>query len=235
MLKSAKTSSYYGVSKVYKGIFRVMSHNNKIRTIIGYFENEIDAALAYDNHVKKNNLDRRLNFPEPEPENLIPNTRLIRLTKGKFAIVDEEDYEKVNQYHWGVTNSSGCETLYACRTVMCNGKKKKILMHRFIMNAKSLDIDHRNGNGLHNYKSNLRECTENQNMWNSRPNKKSSSNYKGVTFHKRDKKYYCNIAFKNKHYHLGVFKDEIEAAKYYDAKAKELYGEFARLNFPDNA
>jgi hypothetical protein len=200
-------------------------------TYLGYFKTDIEAALAYDDYVKLNGLNRRLNFPEPEPENLIPNTRLIRLTQGKFAIVDEEDFERVNQFNWCAAQIR--HTWYAIRYDCTGGKRVRIYMHRFIIDTDAEMVDHHNRNGLHNYKSNLRPCNRAQNVVNSKKLKNCSSIYKGVSKNKTCKTFTSCIYKDKKPISLGNYYDEIEAAKAYDTKAKELYGEFARLNFPE--
>ena len=108
-------------------------------------------------------------------------------------------------------------------------------MHRAILNApKGLLVDHIDGNGLNNRKSNLRLCTFAQNAHNSRPRRNSSSRYKGVCWHKLKKKWTVSIYKGGKRTYLGYYDDEIEAALAYDRKAEELFGEFAYLNFPNH-
>ncbi len=106
-------------------------------------------------------------------------------------------------------------------------------MHRQIMAAPDhLVVDHIDHNGLNNTRANLRLCTSAQNLCNALPPANASSRYKGVSWEKRRKNWRVVIQFNNKTYHLGHFKNEIEAAKAYDERAKELHGEFACLNFP---
>jgi len=108
-----------------------------------------------------------------------------------------------------------------------------IAMHREIIRApEGLLVDHIDGNGLNNRKSNLRLCTHSQNTYNRRPNRNCSSRYKGISFHKMSKKWEVAICCKGKREHLGRFDDEVKAALAYDRKAKQLFGEFAYLNFP---
>lgn len=156
--------------------------------------------------------------------------KLIPLTKGKFAQVDDEDFEKVNQFKWCVQKIKNL--WYASRNISIEGKQKKVLMHRDVMNISdsSLFIDHIDHDGLNNQKINLRQCSQRENLYNKKGNKDTVSQYKGVTFF--NKKWVARINKDGKRYFLGGHLTEIEAAKAYDVKAKELYGTFAHLNFP---
>lgn len=162
------------------------------------------------------------------PENA---TCLIPLSQGKYALVDAEDYPKLARHKWSATR--GKTTFYALRHV---GRNKKIMMHRDVMNPPdNLLVDHIDHNGLNNTKNNLRLATYHQNNVNrikTRTNK-CSSKYKGVSLHKRDKLYHASICCNGKKYKLGSFKNETDAAKAYDKKARKLFCEFACLNFPD--
>jgi len=88
-------------------------------------------------------------------------------------------------------------------------------------------------NGIKNKRSNLRTCTSTQNTANQRK-RKGSSNFKGVSWYKREQKWRAGIGYKGKDFHLGYFNDELEAAKAYDKAAKDLWGEFANLNFEND-
>lgn len=152
----------------------------------------------------------------------------IQLTQGKVALVDDEDYDYLMQWKWCAHKVYN--TYYASRKYT---KSKNPLegscMHWRIMNGKM--IDHIDGNGLNNQKSNLRFCTNSQNQMNMRSNINSTSKYKGVCWKTRDKIWVAQIKLNQKVKHIGSFKNEEDAARAYDAKAKELFGEFARLNF----
>ena len=105
-------------------------------------------------------------------------------------------------------------------------------MHRLILKAEKGQVcDHINHNGLDNRRKNLRLCTNSQNFGNQRKRPNKSSIYKGVCFYKRDSKWQVGIECNYKKYYLGRFDNEIEAAKVYDKKAAELFGEFAYTNF----
>ena len=105
-------------------------------------------------------------------------------------------------------------------------------MHSQIMNAlEGMVVDHIDGNGTNNRRTNLRLCTRAQNLYNSRP-RASRSQYKGVRFDKRTGKWIAEITHRGRKHYLGAFDNEIEAAQAYDRKAGELFGPYARLNFP---
>jgi AP2-like factor (euAP2 lineage) len=149
--------------------------------------------------------------------------------KGKYvALVDDEDFERVNQFNWyaHITNY----TVYAARNTSVDENGKVIMMHQFILNY--IKIDHKDFNGLNNQKHNIRPCTHAENMRNRKPfkNIKSSSKYKGISFNKTKGKWVSLIWHNNKVIYLGQFEEEINAAKAYNKKAIELFGEFAFLN-----
>lgn len=147
---------------------------------------------------------------------------------GKYiALVDDEDFERVNAFNWSLLKSNN--KLYAVRQKQVDKKIEAITMHSFIMNRKI--VDHVDFNGLNNQKHNLRLCTLSENMMNRRPFVGSSSKYKGVYTNTKGDKYYAQITKSHKQMHLGTFTSEIEAAMEYDKMAKELFGEFAFLNF----
>jgi len=165
--------------------------------------------------------DSKLSLTIPRPPRPIP------LTRGKFALVDANDYYWLTKYKW--ISLSNANTSYASSRV----KGKITKMHRLITNAPAdLIVDHIDHDGLNNRRSNLRLCTPAQNARNAAPNKGTTSKYKGVHKSKGAKKWGATIQYNKKIYHLGTFENEIDAAKAYDAKAPELFGEFAHLNFP---
>lgn len=160
------------------------------------------------------------------------NMKQIPLTQGKFAIVDDEYYEYLMQWKWYARKDEN--TYYAVRWIMQNGKGIIQRMHRLILGLKKGDgkyTDHQNHNGLDNRLRNIRACTCSQNQQNRLPLKNISSRYKGVHLYKRTGKWKARIRLGKQSIHLGCFDKEIEAALAYDMKAKELFGEFAYLNF----
>jgi len=155
----------------------------------------------------------------------------IQLTQGQVALVDDEDYEWLNSFKWYAHKIGN--TFYAARHIRVNGKQKHQHMHQLIMgdNPLKLMIDHRDGNGLNNQRSNLRFCTHQENQMNQRPRKNSSSVYKGVCWFKRDHKWMAQIRIYGKLIYLGCFDHEEDAAKAYDEVVIKHFGEFAVLNF----
>jgi len=163
-------------------------------------------------------------------EALAEGAKLIPLTMGKVAIVDAEDYERLNEDKWYAIKTP--YTYYAGRT----SRRKHIRMHREIMRApRHLVCDHRDHNGLDNRKSNLRLCTQGQNLQNRRGSRGKTSRHKGVYYCRRDKVFGASICLNSKRYRLGYFKNEDDVGRAYDKKVIELFGEFAFLNFPDLA
>ncbi len=134
--------------------------------------------------------------------------KLIPLTQGKFAQVDDEDYEYLNQFKWFAHKSK--RTFYAEHT---DKKGKTLKMHRVILketNPKT-EIDHEDHDGLNNQKYNLKKCVGFKNCHNRQPDKNSSSKYKGVFYAKIEKKWAAAITV-----HIGKFETENEAALAYN-------------------
>jgi hypothetical protein len=156
--------------------------------------------------------------------------KLIPLTHGKFAQVDDADFEQISKYKWhSITNKSGNN--YAICSIKINGKFKTTYMHRMILGVteKSDWVDHKDNNGLNNRRTNIRIATPSKNQANRIPF--GNSKYKGVCFNKNSKLWRTEIQKDGKRITIGYFKDEKQAALAYDLKATELFGEFAYLNF----
>ena len=165
---------------------------------------------------KKFHLNKRnWNFEQPKDYKLIP------LTQGKFAKVDNEDFERLKDINWQVIKQG-----YASSGTVG-------LMHRYIMNAPDyLEVDHKEHDKLDNRKCNLRLASRSQNSAN-KPPREGSSKYKGVCWDKRYQKWVSYIKFNYNKYFLGYFNTEEIAAQTTDKKALECWGEFAYLNFPE--
>ena len=158
---------------------------------------------------------------------------------GKFALVDDEDYDYLMQWKWQGKKWKNDNTIYAARTVH-KSKKFNITkdswtsIHRTVMKCTPFDgviIDHKDGNGLNNQKNNLRFCTQTQNQRNRKCKKQKSSLYKGVSYRSDNDQWRAYICVDTKTINLGQFKKQEDAAMAYDLAAKKYFGEFANLNF----
>ena len=154
----------------------------------------------------------------------------IQLSQGKVALVDDEEFESLNQYKWHAQKNRNI--FYAVRNKGVAGKRAIQYMHVVIMGRKG--VDHIDRNGLNNQRNNLRFCTQSENCMNRSKGENCTSIYKGVCFHKQHKKWITKIHINGQDIHLGLFNTEVEAAKAYNAKAIELFLEFANLNIIPN-
>ncbi len=161
--------------------------------------------------------------------------RRIPMSGPKYAIVDPEDYERLKGYEWIV--KKGKTSFYARRYVpRGKGKKETIVyLHQEIIQVpKGMMIDHKNHNAMDNRKANLRPATCSQNLCNRKKRSGSKyTKYKGVSWHKYNRKWAARIGIDKKEIYLGNFDNEIDAAKAYDEAARKYHGEFACLNFPE--
>lgn len=159
------------------------------------------------------------------------DTYLIPLTQNKYAIVDAIDLWKVQHCRWHIHKNHEC-SYAATNTKRANRSHTTLFMHRAILNVPpSLEVDHINGDGLDNRRQNIRLCTHSQNLQNQR-SRFGSSRSKGVSWHKINQRWRAVIHPNGRSVHLGMFDNELDAARAYDTAAKEYFGEFARLNFP---
>lgn len=151
----------------------------------------------------------------------------IALTRGQFALVDNEDFEYLNQFKWQAIplTRGGFTTYYASRKEYSSGPT--IYMHKVILGTDSI-VDHKDGNPLNNRRSNLRKATISQNNANRKAT--GSSQYLGVSISNDKKKWVANICCDHKKHYLGRYSSEKDAAKAYNEAAKRFHGEFAKLN-----
>lgn len=153
----------------------------------------------------------------------------------KFALVDDEDYEKISNYSWRLKKTTN--TWYAQRNSYPPLVKKctTIHMHREILGLNGgKTVDHINGNGLDNRRTNLRICSQADNTLNRATQKNNRSGFKGVCFRGgKLRPWGAKIVHKDISYWLGTFATAKDAAHAYDKAAIKIHGEFARLNFPD--
>lgn len=150
--------------------------------------------------------------------------RTVDLPGGYVAIVDDEDYDLVAPYRWCQGRGYAQVSLYQKGSGR-KGKRKTLLMHRLVLGAqRGQMIDHVDGNGLNNQRSNLRFCTASQNQANARRRKQFSSRFKGVSAH--DGAWVAVLCRK----HLGRFATQEEAAEVYAKAAREKFGGFAYVD-----
>lgn len=174
---------------------------------------------------------------------LLVRMKKIPLTQGYEAMVDDGDFAWINSFKWHLDRRCGRQDVfYAKRSIRntregCGRRHRAEWMHRKIIDAPDgMFVDHVNGNGLDNRRSNLRLCTNQQNCWNRQRiqvNKKGGCLYKGVSMDpdgRRRKLWRARIRWSGKYKSLGYFESQEEAALVYDVVAQILYGEFASLN-----
>ena len=155
----------------------------------------------------------------------------IKLTRGKLALVDDGDYERVSSFKWYAL--SGKHTFYAARTGRL-GESHTHLMHRDILGPGVVsEVDHKNGNGLDNRRDNIRPATDAENSRGFRvKSPKATSRFRGVYFYKRTGKWVARLSTNGECICLGYHHVEEEAARAYDRCAIAVFKEFANLNFP---
>jgi len=153
----------------------------------------------------------------------------IKLTKGYYAIVDDEMFDVLGKYKWHASiKTSG--RVCAARQKSVGGKRTTIYMHRQILGTPDgMETDHINRNDLDNRVANLRACTSLQNSWNKGISKRNTSGYKGVTRKKGQKTWYSQIRVDGMVKYLGSFKTKQEAYRAYIEACKKYRGEFVAL------
>jgi hypothetical protein len=153
--------------------------------------------------------------------------KLIPLTNGKFAKIDDVDFDKVIKYKWRVVGGNG--KLYAATGHDRDGNLT--LMHNFLKpHNEELEIDHKDGDGFNNQHDNFRIGTHQQNCFNRKINKNNTTGYKGVYLNTKTGNWYAHIMVNGKTIHLGTFSCPHKAALAYNKAAIKYFGEFANLN-----
>lgn len=151
----------------------------------------------------------------------------VPLTRGYEAIIDVADLHLIDGFNW--TCLIGPRAVYACRTGP-RPKQQKIIMHRLLMgNPKGLQVDHIDGDGLNNRRSNLRLATASQNMCNQRLTARNTSGFKGVSWHGRSAKWQSHIMLHGKSHNLGQFNCPTAAHFAYAKASRAMHGEFGRV------
>ena len=149
----------------------------------------------------------------------------IKLTQGKFALVSNRDYWSVKRFTWYAVKNG--RVWYA--VTHPHFKEDPILMHRLLAGFPPFQLDHKNGNGLDNRRRNLRPATGTQNQGNRRLSKNNTSGFKGVSWHKRSKKWVTHIGVRGRSQRVGCFSTRQAARQAYAKAARQYFGEFARI------
>ena len=157
----------------------------------------------------------------------------IPLTQGKFALIDDEDFEHLSQWKWSalLRRDSHGDCWYAIRFAKVNevADSKGILMHRVIAKAiKGTLVDHKNGNGLDNRRRNLRKVTTQQNAMNTKRTRKNTSGHVGVYWNSKRQCWNAHIAPNGKKIVLGEFSNVNDAISERKKAETKYFGEFAR-------
>lgn len=154
----------------------------------------------------------------------------INLRNGHVALIDNVDLCRVSKFTWFERNGyvmSYIKNIYY-KPELNNHPNRIQHLSKFILNASPNSIvDHKNRNRLDNRRKNLRIATRSQNQWNRSLQKNSTSGFKGVTWHKKDRKWHARIGINNQRIHLGGFKSKKEAFEAYKSAAAHLHGSFA--------
>jgi len=170
--------------------------------------------------------------PRATASRIPSGARAIPLSRGLVAIVDENDFEMVSRFRWHAC--FGGRVAYAKATLAHGGTWASPRMHRMIMLPDPTEyVDHINGDGLDNRRCNLRVCTAAENAYNHRLQHNNQSGYRGVCWNRRDRVWAAQISSAGRYTYLGGYDTAEHAACAYDAAARNLHGEFARLNFPE--
>lgn len=160
--------------------------------------------------------------------------KIVRINSKRHGqydvLVDDEDFDRVVKFTWRITKSNLSGVLYASSLRRAGSKVIWFQMHRLIMRNPKSQIDHIDGNGLNNQKSNLRLATCSQNRMNTGKYKNNTTGFKGVFLCKNTNRYRVLIRFNKKQICGGRFDDRNQAAKKYNELALKYHGEFARLN-----
>lgn len=140
-----------------------------------------------------------------------------------MALVSDEDFEELSKYKWHLHTTRFGD--YA-RT-----SSPKRYMHTFLMNPEhGYEIDHQDGDGLNNQRSNMRICTSSQNKANQNVRSDNVSGFKGVSWDKSRGKWLVQTHYRGKSKYIGRFTDKLEAARVYNETVIDLFGEFAKVN-----
>ena len=161
--------------------------------------------------------------------------KVIPLTRGRYAVVDDEDYERLMRHSWSWVPATGSRnsTGYAVRKGNKNrGEPRTVHMHREVLNAPAgIFIDHINLDSLDNRKENLRFADVQQNSFNRhKPMMECTSKYKGVLRRRNTGGWTARIKFNGRHIELGTYKEEEKAASVYNFASRIFFGRYRHEN-----
>jgi len=168
---------------------------------------------------------------EFQPQDMGDGSARVPLGHGLFSVIDSADIERVSFLAWSRSLHRDGQEYALANFVNSDGKRVMVKLHRVLLCFPFQQIDHIDGDGLNNRRSNLRLCDNRQNQWNCKKNKPGKySAFKGVTRHCRGDLWKCQLTKDRKLVHVKYFKSEIEAARSYDAAAVFHFGTFAATN-----
>lgn len=178
-------------------------------------------------------MPKKLRSQPPAPPD--DSSRYIPLTRGKFALVDASNFDWLSQWNWYAQlrqrAGSRNKTYYAATCTPRSVGKTTILMHRVILGAPhGIEVDHEDGDGLNNRRSNIRLATSTQNKCNVGKRSNNTSGFKGVHWHKPSGMWHARITVNGKTFSLRYHRNKEQAAKAYEEAAKKYHGEFARVS-----
>ena len=210
-----------GLAPIKQTICSVDGCNNEVRAK-GYCIKHYNQYRTYGKILERTRFDlNEIVIYEDYAEIVLYNKDNMEVAR---ALIDLEDVDKVKDYKWYL-NSEGY--IY---------NRKIGLLHRFLMDCPSdLVVDHINHNPLDNRKSNLRICSQKQNLMNqSKPQRNTTSFYKGVSWNRCAKKWHAQIRINKKSKHIGLYDNELEASIAYDRAALLYFGVYAYINHDIN-
>ena len=158
----------------------------------------------------------------------------IKTNQEQTFLIDKEDYEKINNYHWYVYKKRKQGDYYVCSDITSNGERIKISLHRYLMNCVRGDniiVDHNNGNTLDNRKNNLRIATRSENQRNCKTQQNCQSGRKGVRKHKLCNKWQARITVNNKEKYLGLYNTFEEACNAREKAENKYFGDFKSYEY----